>query len=96
MNRNILHKKSIIISALAFALLACANLQASAADQAEAAQVNSTEFTKLDTNHDEKLSREEVAADKGLSTSFDGLDTNFDGALDSKEFSVAKTAELKK
>ncbi|MEQ1602267.1 MAG: hypothetical protein HOP04_14125 [Methylophilaceae bacterium] len=96
MKSTISFKKSAAISALTLASLACASFHASAADRPETAQVASADFAKLDANHDEKLSREEVATDKGLSTSFDGLDTNFDGVLDAKEYNVAKSAEVKK
>lgn len=89
-------KNVFTISALIAAIFAGISFQASAVEEAKAAEVADASFTKLDADKNATLSREEVAGDKGLSASFDGLDTNFDGVLDAKEYSVSKSTEAKK
>jgi hypothetical protein len=48
------------------------------------------DYSKLDTNDDGKISKDEAAADSMLSSKFSTLDKDGDGSLSSTELSVAK------
>lgn len=48
----------------------------------------SADFSKLDTNGDGSISKQEARKDKALGKAFDSLDTNKDGKLDAAEFSA--------
>lgn len=56
----------------------------------------SAEFKKLDTNHDNKLTREESVHDKDMIGNFDRADSNADGVLAADEYSTFKSAEQQK
>ena len=78
------------IAALAFL---CANFQVMAFGTED--DISQTpldfEFKKLDGNHDNKLSREEVVKDKDFSGgNFDRADSDLDGVLVSEEYSNFK------
>jgi hypothetical protein len=51
----------------------------------------SMDYTKLDTNGDGKISKDEAATDPTLSSNFSKLDKDKDGTLSSTELSAAKT-----
>ena len=51
-----------------------------------------TAFSKLDANHDGKISKQEAAADPALEAHFSQADTNQDGALEQGEFAAMETA----
>ena len=46
-------------------------------------------FNFMDSNHDEKISREEASGFRGVAKNFDRADTNHDNALSRKEFDKA-------
>lgn len=46
-------------------------------------------FKRLDANGDQRISRDEAAAARGVARHFDQADTNKDGALDAAEFEAA-------
>ena len=51
-----------------------------------------TAFSKLDTNHDGKISKQEAAANPAVEAQFSQADTNKDGSLEQSEFSALETA----
>ena len=55
-----------------------------------------TEFRKLDVNHDDHLSSEEVARDKDFAGNFERADTNGDGVLIADEYGSFKSAAQQK
>ena len=55
-----------------------------------------TEFRKLDLNHDDRLSSEEVARDKDFTGNFARADTNGDGVLIADEYGNFKSAAQQK
>lgn len=55
-----------------------------------------TEFRKLDLNHDDRLSSEEVARDKDFAGNFARADTNGDGVLIADEYGNFKSAAQQK
>jgi Ca2+-binding EF-hand superfamily protein len=50
-----------------------------------------TEFKKLDTNNDEKISLKEATKDKALATQFDASDINHDGVISVDEFAFYRS-----
>jgi uncharacterized membrane protein len=91
------------VAAITALVLLCASLQAqSASKETEKlnenipTQTSDSKFNKFDLNQDGKLSREEVASDKGLASKFDMLDLNVDGALDAKEYDTFISVVQKK
>jgi hypothetical protein len=50
----------------------------------------SMDYSKLDTNGDGKVSKEEAVGDASLSAKFDELDTDKNGSLSSAELKAAK------
>lgn len=75
-------------SMIAIAVAALLPLAAFAGDKDKApaplGTVSSAEFTKLDTNQDSRISRNEAASDTKLV--FETADKNADGYLDSNEY----------
>lgn len=73
---------------------ACTLAQAAAPDTATEAPVSKGEklaamqFKLLDSNHDDKLSRDEVALFSRLADAFDAADRNHDGFVDFEEIRV--------
>lgn len=51
-----------------------------------------TAFSKLDTNHDGKISKQEAAADPAVEAHFSQADANKDGSLERSEFAAMETA----
>lgn len=51
-----------------------------------------TEFKKLDSNNDQKISLKEAVKDKSLAAQFDATDVNHDGLLTADEFASYKSA----
>jgi hypothetical protein len=47
-----------------------------------------SDFSKLDTNHDGKLTNEEVVGDETLKRGFAVIDTDVNGTIDKNEYSV--------
>lgn len=85
------------VGSIAVVTLSGMSLQALAQDkevkdsEAKPAQTSlEAEFKKLDTNHDEKLSREEVANDKALADAFERADKNRDGVIVREEYGYFK------
>ncbi|MEJ2687729.1 MAG: EF-hand domain-containing protein [Gammaproteobacteria bacterium] len=56
------------------------------------AMAGGTAFSKLDANHDGKISKQEAAADPALEAHFSQADTNKDGTLEQGEFAAMETA----
>jgi EF hand domain-containing protein len=56
------------------------------------AQISSSEFRKMDKNHDGYLSKDEVKDNSSLSSSFDQLDKNHDGKLARSEVTSGASA----
>ena len=91
--------KAMVAYALAGALsLPCLNQLAYAG--AGSATLNQSpleaEFKKLDVNHDDKLSSEEIARDKDFAGNFERADTNGDGVLVADEYGNFKSAAQQK
>lgn len=83
------------ILALCFACVSLETLAYGTADDISQAPLES-EFKKLDTNHDGKLTHEEVARDKDFAGNFDHADSNGDGVLAIEEYSKFKSAAQQK
>ncbi len=83
------------IAALTFACTSLETVAFGTADDVLQAPLES-EFKKLDTNHDGKLSHKEVARDKDFRGHFDRADSNNDGVLVSEEYSNYKSAAQQK
>lgn len=91
------------IAAITALVLLCASIQAQSASKEKEklnenipTQIPDSNFVKLDIDQNGKLSREEVAGDKGLASKFDVLDLNVDGTLDAKEYDAFSSAVQKK
>lgn len=80
-----------VAAALVFAS-ACTLAQAAAPDTAEPVskgeKLAAMQFKLLDANHDDKLSRDEVALFSRLADAFDAADRNHDGFVDFDEIRV--------
>lgn len=83
------------IAALTFACTSLETLAYGTADDVSQGPLE-FEFKKLDTNHDGKLSHEEVARDKDFIGNFDRADSNSDGVLMSEEYSSFKSVAQQK
>ena len=101
MQKHLLKNKTIRIrtaASIATLAISCASSQVLAIGTAD--DVNQTplasEFKKLDSNMDGKLSREEATQDKDLVGKFSQADSNKDGTLDAKEYADYKSAVQQK
>ncbi len=84
------------VAVIAFTLFSF-NFQVLAGDKGNAVTPSGTlpvhtsdlsDFSRLDANHDGKLTIEEVAGDETLKRSFAVIDTDVNGAIDKNEYSV--------
>ena len=83
------------IAALSFVCTSLETLAYGTADDVSQGPLE-FEFKKLDTNHDGKLTHEEVARDKDFTGNFDRADSNSDGVLVSEEYSSFKSVAQQK
>jgi Ca2+-binding EF-hand superfamily protein len=83
-------RKRLSVLALALTFVAPVVFAQDAPDpqngQEDQSKVAAKEFAALDKNHDGKLSRAEVSADKNLPRHFAMLDADKDGKLSEEEF----------
>lgn len=70
------HAMNSLIKVAALAALSCSTTAFAA---------ESSDYSKLDTNGDGKISKDEAKADPEMAAKFDELDTNKDGSLTSSE-----------
>lgn len=81
------------LPSIAVLTLSCASMQAWAIGTEDEVfqKPLQSEFNKLDSNQDQKLSQQEIAADADFAGHFKQADANSDGALAADEYSTFKS-----
>lgn len=96
MNTKLKNKVMYAYALAGVLAMPCLSTQAYAGMEALNQSPLELEFKKLDVNHDDKLSSEEVARDKDFAGNFERADTNGDGVLIADEYGNFKSAAQQK
>lgn len=96
MNTNLKNKAMYAYALAGVLVLPCLSTQAYAGTEALNQSPLEMEFKRLDINHDDRLSREELARDKDFAGNFERADTNSDGVLVADEYGNFKSAAQQK
>jgi outer membrane murein-binding lipoprotein Lpp len=80
-----IHEHTTLSAALLACVLFAGPVAAAQSDKAATPSPDAA-FQQLDTNHDNRISKEEARRMEGLQEAYGSADANRDGALDQKEF----------